>query len=139
MPGLSLSNRFIARDEGLHRDFGCELFKILRKEDPENYHITDEEVYQIVDEAVKIEENFVNNSLNVELLGINSEKMNQHVRFMADHLLLTLGLEKRYGDPEPFDWMDLISLTGKQNFFEGRVSDYKKNRSDTTFAIDEDF
>ncbi len=147
MPGLSLSNRFIARDEGLHRDFGCELFKVLRNKEtieelgynPEEYQITDEEVYQIVDDAVKIEENFVRSSLNVDLIGINSETMNQHVRFMADHLLLALGLPKRYHDEEPFDWMELISLTGKQNFFEGRVADYKKIRSDTTFAIDDEF
>lgn len=139
MPGLSLSNKFIARDEGLHRDFGCELFKILRKEDPDTYNIIDEEVYEIVDQAVKIEENFVKDSLNVELIGINSDAMNQHVRFMADHLLQSLGLSKRYHDEEPFDWMDLISLTGKQNFFEGRVAEYKKVRSDTTFAIDDDF
>lgn len=147
MPGLSLSNRFIARDEGLHRDFGCELFKLLRNKEnlrelgyaEEDYDISDTEVYQIVDEAVKIEENFVNNSLNVELIGINSTSMNQHVRYIADHLLLSLGLQKRYGDSEPFDWLELISLTAKQNFFEGRVSDYKKVRSDTTFAIDDDF
>jgi ribonucleotide reductase beta subunit family protein with ferritin-like domain len=139
MPGLSLSNKFIARDEGLHRDFGCELFKILRKENPEKYSITDKEVYEIVDDAVKIEENFVNNSLNVELIGINSENMNQHVKFIADHLLVSMGLKKLYNVEEPFDWMDMISLTGKQNFFEGRVSEYKKNRSDTTFAIDEEF
>lgn len=147
MPGLSLSNKFIARDEGLHRDFGCELFKVLRDSEtikrlgysPEEYHIDDNEVYDIIDQAVKIEENFVRTSLNVDLIGINSDSMIQHVRFMADHLLLSLGLSKRYHDEEPFDWMDLISLTGKQNFFEGRVSDYKKIRSDTTFSIDTDF
>lgn len=136
MPGLCMSNRFIARDEGLHRDFGCELFKTLRIEDPENYSISDDDVYRIVDEAVQIEEDFVNNSLNVDLIGINSTSMNQHVRFMADHLLVSLGLEKKYKVEEPFDWMDLISLTGKQNFFEGRVADYKKLRTDTTFEID---
>ncbi|KKK75384.1 hypothetical protein LCGC14_2874240, partial [marine sediment metagenome] len=111
LPGLTLSNKFIARDEGLHRDFGCELFKVLRNEDPENYRIDNEQVYEIVDQAVKIEENFVRNSLNVELIGINSDSMNQYVRFVADHLLVTLGLKKRYNDENPFDWMDLISLT----------------------------
>ena len=140
LPGLTLSNKFIARDEGLHRDFGCELFKILRSTRVNSdYYITDEEVYQIVDDAVKIEANFVQNSLKVDLIGINSESMNQYVRFVSDHLLLTLGLRKRYNDPNPFDWMDMISLTSKQNFFEGRVSEYKKNRSDTTFAIDDEF
>jgi ribonucleotide reductase beta subunit family protein with ferritin-like domain len=65
--------------------------------------------------------------------------MKQHIRFTADHLLVTLGLQKRYNDEEPFDWMDLISLTGKQNFFEGRVADYKKLRTNTTFEIDDDW
>ena len=136
MPGLSLSNKFIARDEGLHRDFGCELFKVLRTE---GYKIEDETVYSIVQDAVTIEENFVDNSLNVELIGINAESMKQHIRFVADHLLVTLGLKKFYNDVEPFDWMDLISLTGKQNFFEGRVSEYKKVRGDTTFELDDEW
>ena len=141
MPGLSLSNKFIARDEGLHRDFGCELFKILRKErsNEPGYQIADEEIYKIVDEAVQIEENFVNNSLNVQLIGINTASMNQYVRFVADHLLQTLGLQKRYNIQNPFDWMDMISLTSKQNFFEGRVSEYAKVHSDTTFGIDAEF
>lgn len=139
MPGLTLSNKFIARDEGLHRDFGCELFKVLRTEDPDNYQITDAEVYQIVTDAVTVEENFVSESLNVDLIGINSSSMKQYVRFVADHLLLTLGLERKYNVENPFDWMELISLTGKQNFFEGRVSEYKKANADTTFAIDDDF
>lgn len=137
MPGLSLSNKFIARDEGLHRDFGCELFKILRNHG--ELKIVDDEVYDIVHDAVKVEENFVNESLNVDLIGIDSDKMNQHVRFVADHLLQELGLEKKYNDKEPFDWMSLISLTGKQNFFEGRVAEYKKVRSDMTFEINDDF
>lgn len=136
MPGLSLSNKFIARDEGLHRDFGCELFKVLRSE---GYTIEDETVYSIVKDAVTIEENFVDNSLNVELIGINAESMKQHIRFVADHLLVTLGLKKFYNNIEPFDWMDLISLTGKQNFFEGRVSEYKKVRGDTTFELDDEW
>lgn len=137
MPGLSLSNKFIARDEGLHRDFGCELFKILRSLG--ELKITDEEVYQIVNDSVMVEENFVKESLNVDLIGINSDTMNQHVRFVADHLLQQLGLEKKYNVEEPFDWMNLISLTGKQNFFEGRVAEYKKVRSDMTFEIENDF
>lgn len=139
MPGLSLSNKFIARDEGMHRDFGCELFKILRTQFSEKYQITDDEVYQIVDDAVKIEEQFVNESLNVDLIGINSSMMNQHVRYMADHLLQTLGMNKKYNVTEPFDWFDMINLNTKQNFFEGRVSEYKKVQSDTTFSIDVDF
>jgi ribonucleotide reductase beta subunit family protein with ferritin-like domain len=139
MPGLSLSNKFIARDEGLHRDFGCELFKTLLKEHPEKYQIDPARVLEIIRDAVTIEEEFVDNSLNVELIGINKNLMKSYVRFVTDHLLVTLGFEKYYQDANPFDWMDLISLTSKQNFFEGRVSEYKKNRSDTTFEIVEDF
>jgi len=139
MPGLSLSNKFIARDEGLHRDFGCELFKILRKDFANEYSITDEEVYTIVKDAVNVEQCFVNESLNVELIGINSESMNTYVKVVADHLLVTLGLSKIYNEENPFDWIDMINLSSKQNFFEGRVSEYKKNQSDMSFAIEDDF
>jgi len=139
LPGLTLSNKFIARDEGMHRDFGCELFKLLRKEFPEEYSIDDEDVYAIVKDAVEIEEAFVRESLNVELIGINSKSMCQYVRVVADHLLVTLGLSKIYNEENPFDWIDMINLVSKQNFFEGRVSEYKKNQSDMTFGIDEDF
>lgn len=139
LPGVSLSNKFISRDEGLHRDFACELIKILRATGEPEYQITDDEIKEIIREAVEVEENFVNNSLQVDLIGLSSDAMNQHVRYMADHLLTSMGVTKVYGDSEPFDWMSLISLTGKQNFFEGRVSEYKKNRADTTFGIDEDW
>jgi ribonucleotide reductase beta subunit family protein with ferritin-like domain len=144
MPGLSLSNKFIARDEGLHRDFGCELFKILQQEDPKKYSIDNDTVLNIVRESVEIETVFVKESLNVELIGINSNMMIQHVQFIADHLLTSLGLPKYYNVTEPFDWMDMISLTGKQNFFEGRVSEYKKapkrsDNEDSVFAITDDF
>jgi len=144
MPGLSVSNKFIARDEGLHCDFGCELFNILRKENKLDLNakeiITDLEIQQIVKDAVKVEENFVNHSLNVELIGINASSMNEYVRFTADRLLIALGVPKVYNNTNPFDWMDLISLTGKQNFFEGRVTEYKKKRSgNEAFGIDDEF
>jgi ribonucleotide reductase beta subunit family protein with ferritin-like domain len=133
MPGLTLSNKFIARDEGIHRDFGCELFKLLRSTKPDDYKIDNNTVYEIVKDAVEFEEQFVRESLNVELIGINVQSMIQYVRFVADHLLMTLGMDKYYNVSNPFDWMDMISLTSKQNFFEGRVSEYKKITSD---AID---
>lgn len=155
MPGLCFSNKLIARDEGLHRDFGCELFKILKdllnnnvdefvkilgeKEYNLSKDVVDKHIYEIVEEAVNIEISFVKNSLNVDLIGINIDSMIQYVYFVADHLLITLGLNKKYKVSNPFDWMDMISLTSKQNFFEGRVSEYKKVNVDTTFAIDDDF
>ena len=108
MPGLSLSNKFIARDEGLHRDFGCELFKILRQNFSEEYKIDDKDVLAIIKDAVSIEESFVKESLNVELIGINSDSMNQYVRVVADHLLVTLGLRKIYNE-ENFNY-DIVNI-----------------------------
>lgn len=136
MPGLCLSNKFIARDEGLHRDFACELFKVLSNNFPEEHHVDPEEVYQIVRESVAIEEDFVDASLDVDLIGLNSDNMKKHVRFMANHLLLTLGLDKIYDDAETFDWFDMISLNTKQNFFEGRVSEYQKVNTDKDLGLD---
>lgn len=133
MPGLVHSNKFIARDEGLHRDFGCELYRTLSPT-PNIAQIT-----KIVREAVEIESEFVRDSLRVDLIGINAESMIQYVQFVADHLLTTLGLPKQYNVTNPFDWMEMISLIGKQNFFEGRVSDYSKVTGDTGFAMGEDF
>jgi len=135
MAGLCLSNKFIARDEGIHRDFGCELFKILNGENPIDPQI----VYDIVSEAVEIECEFVDESLDVSLIGINKGNMKEYVKFTADHLLLELGLQKKYNVQNPFSWMELISMTSKQNFFEGRVSEYKKTQSGMSFEINEDF
>lgn len=124
LPGVVTSNEFIARDEGLHRDFGCELVKILGL--PDN-------VVEIVKEAVEIENSFVRESLGLDLIGLNADKMCDYVRFVADCLMVKLGLEKIYKVENPFSWMDLISLTRKQNFFEGKVSEYKKASVDTKF------
>jgi len=150
LPGVSLANSYIARDEGMHRDFGCELFKILRKmqkQEPEEFkrllkdepEITNEQINEIVKQAVEIEKAFVQESLNVELIGINSDSMKVYVEFTADHLLKTLDLDKLYNAENPFDWMTMISLSKKQNFFEGRVSEYKKASGDTTFEIEDEF
>jgi ribonucleoside-diphosphate reductase subunit M2 len=130
MPGLVKSNEFISRDEGLHRDFGCELIKI--------YKINDS-VLKIVKEAVEIECDFVRESLQSELIGINPDSMSQYVKFVADNLLLKLGMSRFYNVENPFDWMDLISLKGKQNFFEGKVSEYKKAVVDTRFDRNVEF
>lgn len=137
MAGLCLSNKFIARDEGIHRDFGCELFKILNR--VSDSQIDPQIVYDIVSEAVEIECEFVDESLDVSLIGINKENMKDYVKFTADHLLLELGLNKVYNVQNPFSWMELISMTSKQNFFEGRVSEYKKTQSGMSFEIDTNF
>ena len=137
LPGLCISNEFIARDEGLHRDFGCELFKLLRTEEDfkEKYGdtITNEEINEIIKESVDIEKNFIENSLNVNLIGINKEKMKKHVEFMADHLLLNLNMKKIYKTEEPFEWMNLMNLKNKTNFFEKVVTDYKKINTNISF------
>jgi len=137
LPGLCLSNKFIARDEGLHRDFGCELFKILSDENK----IRPTDVEQIVREAVDIEEQFVSESLNVHLIGLTAQSMKIYVRFVADHLLVSLNRGKLYNVNNPFDWMHMINLSNKQNFFEGRVSEYKKitNNNDVSFNFSDDF
>ena len=121
MPGLSFANDLISRDEGLHRDFACLLYRdhIVNKPDPER-------VLRIVTDAVVIEQEFVTKALPVGLIGMNADLMSQYVEFVADHLLAELGLEKHYNTENPFDFMDMISITGKTNFFERRVSEYQK-------------
>lgn len=131
LPGLTTSNKFIARDEGMHRDFGCELFKTISK--------NTDFINDIVQEAVTIECEFVDESLNVDLIGINPENMKEYIKFTADLLLQQLGRPKIYNVSNPFSWMELISLNTKQNFFEGRVTEYKKTQSSKKFEIDLDF
>ena len=120
MPGLTSSNEFISRDEGIHTDFACLLYKHLKNK------LTDERIIEIIDEAVQIEMHFVTESLPVELIGMNSKLMQQYIKFVADRLLFTLGVAKHYKVENPFEWMDMISLQGKTNFFEKRVSEYQK-------------
>jgi ribonucleoside-diphosphate reductase subunit M2 len=141
MPGLTFSNELISRDEGMHRDFSCMLFKLLQERP------TNETVYQIVDEAVQLEKEFVCHSLPVGLIGMNSDLMSQYIEFVADHLLVSLGLDKTYRVANPFDFMELISLQGKTNFFEKRVGEYQKagvmesltKNESRVFNMDEDF
>merc|ERR1711871_581475 len=139
MPGLTFSNELISRDEGLHRDFACLLYGMLGKKLPED------RVIEIVQNAVEMEKEFVTEALPVNLIGINSGLMCQYIEFVADHLLASLGLEKVYGTANPFDWMELISLEGKTNFFEKRVGEYAKaglmneTKEDSMFTLDADF
>ena len=142
MPGLSFSNELISRDEGLHCDFACLLY---------NNHVTNklpkETIVNIIKDAVSIEKEFVTDALPVSLIGMNADLMCQYIEFVADRLLLELIGEKVYGATNPFDFMEMISLQGKTNFFEKRVGDYQKagvmkgNKDDDSpkFSLDEDF
>ncbi len=139
MPGLTFSNELISRDEGLHRDFACMLYTeyIKNKMNPAD-------VTKIITDAVEIEKVFVSDSLPVSLIGMNSPQMCQYIEFVADHLLEQLQLPKVYNATNPFDFMDLISLQGKTNFFEKRVGEYQKagvtsDREKMSFSLDEDF
>jgi ribonucleotide reductase beta subunit family protein with ferritin-like domain len=118
--GLTFSNELISRDEGLHCDFACLLFKMLKHKPPAAT------VRKIITDAVACEQIFVSQSLPVDLIGMNSRLMQQYIEFVADRLLVELGLEKHYNTTNPFDWMELISLQGKTNFFEKRVGEYQK-------------
>jgi len=120
MPGLTFSNELISRDEGLHTDFACLLFSHMKRRPHPDV------VRTIITEAVKIEQEFLTDALPVDLIGMNADLMRQYIEFVADRLLLALGNPKNYHSTNPFDFMDMISLHGKTNFFEKRVSDYAK-------------
>jgi len=140
MPGLSFSNELISRDEGLHCDFACLLYtKHLINQLPK------EQVQEIIMDAVEIEKEFVTDALPVKLIGMNSELMTQYIEFVADRLLVELGNDKIYNVTNPFDFMDMINLQGKTNFFEKRVGEYQKagvlggNKENQSFTLDADF
>ncbi len=120
MPGLCFSNELISRDEGMHCDFACLLFSKLKNRPG------GKTVLQIVRDAVTIEDEFVTEALPCALLGMNAEQMVEYIHFVADRLLVALGYDKFYNAQNPFDWMSLISLQGKTNFFEKRVGEYQK-------------
>jgi ribonucleoside-diphosphate reductase beta chain len=138
MPGLTLSNEFIARDEGLHTEFACLLYsKIANRLDKKK-------AYKIIRDAVKIEKQFITKSLPCELIGMNADLMSQYIEYVADRLLLQLGYPKAYKATNPFPFMERISLENKDNFFEKRVSTYAKatvgkDRAEMTFATNADF
>ncbi|NNF01179.1 MAG: ribonucleoside-diphosphate reductase [Bacteroidia bacterium] len=139
MPGLSFSNELISRDEGMHTDFACLLYSMLDNK------LSKERVTLIIKEAVEIEQEFVTDSLPVNLIGMNSKLMSQYIEFVADRLLIELGCERIYNVENPFDFMDMINLQGKTNFFEKRVSEYQKagvmtnSKEDQKFDVDADF
>ncbi len=121
MPGLSFSNELISRDEGLHCDFACLLYGMLQSK------LTVERIHEIIGNAVEIEKEFVVDAIPVGLIGMNSKMMCQYIEFVADRLLVALGYPKLYKAVNPFDFMELISLQGKTNFFEKRVGEYQKS------------
>ncbi|KAG0373389.1 MAG: putative ribonucleotide reductase small subunit RnrA [Linnemannia gamsii] len=142
MPGLTFSNELISRDEGLHTDFACLLFSLLQTR-PDAKRVN-----AIIVEAVSIEQEFLTDALPVMLIGMNATLMKQYIEFVADRLLVALGNPKHYNVENPFDFMDLISLQGKTNFFEKRVSDYQKagvmsgagaDKTANSFTLDADF
>ena len=135
MPGLTFSNEFISRDEALHCEFAVLLYsKLLKKTDKNR-------VYEIIKEAVEIETEFICDALPCRLIGMNSQLMSQYIQFVADRLSLQLGYKKIYNTLNPFDFMELISLEGKTNFFERNVSDYSlANKSkQNAFDFNENF
>eukprot|EP01063_Lacrimia_lanifica_P028377 TRINITY_DN4139_c1_g2_i4.p2 TRINITY_DN4139_c1_g2~~TRINITY_DN4139_c1_g2_i4.p2 ORF type:complete len:376 (+),score=218.79 TRINITY_DN4139_c1_g2_i4:70-1197(+) len=142
LPGLTFSNELISRDEGLHCDFACLLYRHIQYT-----KLSQARVEEIIREAVSIEQEFVCDALPCKLIGMNSEMMAQYIEFVADRLLFNLGHEKIYQQSNPFDFMELISLQGKTNFFEKRVSEYSKagvgtKKQDTKepdFCLDQDF
>lgn len=142
MPGLSFSNELISRDEGLHCDFACHLY---------THHLVsklpDETVIEMIRDAVEIEKEFVTDALPVNLIGMNADLMCQYIEFVADRLLIELIGKKIYNATNPFDFMEMISLSGKTNFFERRVGEYQKagvlgstdKDSSQKFSLNEDF
>jgi len=139
MPGLAFSNELISRDEGLHCDFACLLY---------TQHLVNKlpasQVAEIIQEAVEIEKEFIIDALPVKLIGMNSDLMSQYIEFVADRLLVELGNEKIYHASNPFDFMEMISIQGKSNFFERRVGEYQKasvlsDKETPRFSLDEEF
>lgn len=138
MPGLTLSNEFIARDEGIHTDFACLLYSKIAN------RLSKQKIHKILRDAVKIEKHFITKALPCELIGMNADLMKQYIEFVADRLSLQLGYSKIYGAANPFDFMERISLENKDNFFEKRVSTYAKasvgkKREEMTFSMDTTF
>lgn len=129
MPGLTFSNELISRDEALHTEFAVLLYSMLNKK------LKKERVHDIIKEAVSIEQEFITEALPCRLIGMNDKLMNEYIEFVADRLSTQLGYKKIYNTPNPFSFMEMISIEGKTNFFERRVGEYaladKKKNVDT--------
>lgn len=139
MPGLSFSNELISRDEGLHTEFACMLYKNHIKN-----KLSQDRIKEIIESALEIEKEFITEALPVRLIGMNSDLMKQYLEFVTDRLLVSLGCNKVYNSTNPFDFMENIALEGKTNFFEHRVSEYQKagvknGDNNDLFSMDADF
>jgi ribonucleotide reductase beta subunit family protein with ferritin-like domain len=137
MPGLCHSNELISRDEGLHTEFAVLMYSML-SDKPSHETIT-----EIIQEAVDLEIEFITESLPCNLIGMNMSLMKQYIQYVADRLLLMFGIEKVYKVENPFEWMELISVQGKTNFFEKRVGEYSNaantKTEDNVFSLEGDF
>jgi ribonucleotide reductase beta subunit family protein with ferritin-like domain len=138
LPGLTFSNELISRDEGLHTEFAVTLYHKLQNK------LSEKQITDIIREAVEIETEFICSALPCSLIGMNSRDMSQYIQFVADRLAVQLGCQKIYRVQNPFDFMDLISMEGKTNFFEKKVSEYSKpgvglNQKDMEIRLDEEF
>jgi ribonucleoside-diphosphate reductase subunit M2 len=139
MPGLSLSNEFISRDEGMHQTFACTLYSHIK------HRASQHRILEIVREAVEDEKEFICEAIPCNLIGMNAALMSEYVEYVADRLVMQLGYDKAFGTANPFPWMEMISLSGKTNFFEATVSEYARagvltgNEDSSTFGMDEDF
>ena len=140
MPGLTSSNELISRDEGMHTDFAVEIYSMLQNK------LSYSTIKEIICEAVEIEKEFIIDSIPCRLIGMNSDLMSEYIEFVADRLVVQLGYDKIYDAKNPFDFMEMISLEGKTNFFEKRVMDYSKANVSSdicseskAFSLDADF
>ena len=136
MPGLTFSNELISRDEALHTEFAVLLYSKMQKK------IGKQRIYEIIKEAVEIEKEFICDALPCRLIGMNADLMSKYIEFVADRLCVQLGYDKIYNSSCPFDFMEMISIEGKTNFFEKRVSEYalaEKKKDDNVFDLDSDF
>ena len=136
LPGLTKSNEFIARDERLHTEFGCLLYSMIK------YGISEKEVFEMIDEAVNIESEFITESLPVKLIGMNNDLMIQYIKYVADWLLVALGYNKKYNINNPFSFMNNIGMESRSNFFDERTSTYQKANvfnSSTELKFSDDF
>ena len=136
MPGLTFSNELISRDEGMHTDFAVLLYNKLNKKTKKA------KVYELMKEAVAIEKEFICEALPCKLIGMNQKLMKQYIEFVADRLIVQLGYPKLFNSSNPFDFMEMISLDGKTNFFEKRVGDYSLasgDHSQASFDLNLDF
>jgi len=138
MPGLTTSNEFISRDEGMHTNFACLLYSMLK------HKLSKTKAHSIMRQAVIIEKEFITESLPCALIGMNAKMMSSYIQFVADRLLVQLGYEKLYETANPFPFMERISLEGKTNFFEKRVAEYAKagvgwSVEDKKFSTEEEF